>query len=117
MKEGDVVLTPIPQADSRVKYRPAIILREMPLYGALLVCGVSTQPHHYVQEFSEIDPATMQETFESNATFHSSFRQRLKLGVETIRIATACATMHALWRKRCPNHPTWCLARSANRRA
>ena len=54
MKEGDVVLTPIPQADSRVKNRPAIILREMPSYGDLLVCGVSTQLHHYLQGFDEI---------------------------------------------------------------
>src|SRR5437868_13185526 len=41
---------PIPQADSRVKNRPAIILREMPSYGDLLVCGVSTQLHHYLQD-------------------------------------------------------------------
>jgi len=54
MKEGDVVLTPIPQADSRVKNRPALILREMPSYGDLLVCGVSTQLHHYIQGFDEI---------------------------------------------------------------
>lgn len=43
MKEGDVVLTPLPQADGQIKNRPAIILREMPPYGDLLVCGVSTQ--------------------------------------------------------------------------
>lgn len=30
MKEGDVVLTPIPQADGMIKNRPAIVLREMP---------------------------------------------------------------------------------------
>ncbi len=30
MKEGDVVLTPLPQADGQVKNRPTIILREMP---------------------------------------------------------------------------------------
>ena len=54
MKEGDVVLTPISQADSRVKHRPALILRDMPSYGDLLVCGVSTQLHHYIQGFDEI---------------------------------------------------------------
>jgi mRNA interferase MazF len=54
MKEGDVVLTPIPQADGKVKNRPAILLREMPLYGDMLVCGISTQLHHYVQAFDEI---------------------------------------------------------------
>lgn len=54
MKEGDVVLTPILQADGNVKNRPAIILREMPSYGDILVCGVSTQLHHYVQGFDEL---------------------------------------------------------------
>jgi mRNA interferase MazF len=54
MQEGDVILTPIPQADGRVKNRPAIFLREMPLYGDLLVCGISTQLHHYVSGFDEI---------------------------------------------------------------
>ena len=54
MKEGDVILTPIPQADGNVKNRPAIFLREMPSYGDLLVCGVSTQLHHYVQGLDEI---------------------------------------------------------------
>src|SRR3954453_24221304 len=54
MKEGDVVLTPIPQADSKVKNRPAIILREMPPYRDLLVCGVSTQLHQQVKDFDEI---------------------------------------------------------------
>jgi len=34
MKEGNVVLTPIPQADGLIKNRPAIILREMPPYKA-----------------------------------------------------------------------------------
>ncbi len=54
MKEGDVVLTPIPQADGRVKNRPAIVLGEMPGYGDVLVCGVSTQLQHDVQSFDEI---------------------------------------------------------------
>ncbi len=54
MKEGDVVLTPIPQADGRIKNRPAIILREMPPYQDLLVCGVSTQLRQQVKDFDEI---------------------------------------------------------------
>lgn len=54
MKEGDVVLTPIPQADGRVKNRPAIVLREMLPYRDLLVCGVSTQLKQSVKDFDEI---------------------------------------------------------------
>ncbi len=54
MKEGDVILTPIPQADGQVKNRPAIILREMPPYRDVLVCGVSTQLRQQVDNFDEI---------------------------------------------------------------
>jgi mRNA interferase MazF len=58
MNQGDVVLTPVPQADGRIKNRPAIILREMPSYGDLLVCGVSTQLRQCVKGFDEtISPA------------------------------------------------------------
>lgn len=54
MKEGDIVLTPIPQADGDVKNRPALVLREMPRYRDLLVCGISTQLHQRVDGFDEI---------------------------------------------------------------
>jgi mRNA interferase MazF len=43
MKEGEVILTPIPQADGRIKHRPVIILRELPRYSDYLVCGVSSR--------------------------------------------------------------------------
>lgn len=48
MKEGDVILTPVPQADGVIKNRPAIILRELPPYRDFLACGVSTQLHQKV---------------------------------------------------------------------
>jgi mRNA interferase MazF len=54
MKEGDVALTPIPQADGTTKNRPAILLREFPPYKDFLVCGVSTQLHQKVEGFDEI---------------------------------------------------------------
>ncbi len=54
MKQGDVILTPVPQANGKMKNRPALILREMPSYGDLLVCGISKQLNHYVKDFDEI---------------------------------------------------------------
>ena len=65
MKEGDVILTPVPQADGAIKNRPAIILREMPPYKDFLICGVSTQLHQQVKDFDEIISA-------SDADFSSS---------------------------------------------
>ena len=54
MKEGDVVLTPVPQADGSIKNRPAILLREFPPYRDFLVCGISTQLRQEVKEFDEV---------------------------------------------------------------
>src|SRR5215207_2276329 len=54
MKQGDVVLTPVPQADGILKNRPAILLREMPPYRDVLVCGISTQLHQEVKGFDEV---------------------------------------------------------------
>lgn len=50
MKERDVVLTPLPQADGKIKNRPAIFLREMPPFQDILVCSVSTQLHQIAPE-------------------------------------------------------------------
>jgi len=54
MKEGDVVTALLPQAIGGFKKRPVVVLREMPKYGDLLVCGVSTQLHQYLKGFDEL---------------------------------------------------------------
>lgn len=55
MKESDVILAQLSQADEELKYRPAIVLREMPTpYRDLLVCGVSTNLNQYVHGFDDI---------------------------------------------------------------
>lgn len=54
MTEGEIILTPSPQADGKVKPRPALALREMPRYGDFLVCGISTQVHLRVPDFDEL---------------------------------------------------------------
>jgi mRNA interferase MazF len=53
MKEGDVVIVPMPQADGAVKNRPAVVLREMPPFRDMLVCGVSTQLRQAAKDFDE----------------------------------------------------------------
>lgn len=54
MKEGDVVFTPVPQANGAVKNRPAVILRGLPPYKDFLVCGVSTQLLQLITGFDEV---------------------------------------------------------------
>ena len=53
MKESDVILTPIPQADGQIRNRPALLLRKMPPFDDALVCGISTQLRHEVVGFDE----------------------------------------------------------------
>ena len=54
MQESKIILTPIPQSNGAIKNRPALILRKMPKYQDLLVCGVSTQLKQYIPNFDEI---------------------------------------------------------------
>jgi len=54
MKEGDVILTPLPQANGATKNRPALLLRELPPFGDYLACGISTQLHQAMPEFDEV---------------------------------------------------------------
>ncbi|MBM3891968.1 MAG: transcriptional regulator [Verrucomicrobia bacterium] len=54
MNEGDVVLAAFPQADGKIKNRPAIVLRIMPPFNDLLVCGVSRQLRQRVPDFDDI---------------------------------------------------------------
>jgi mRNA interferase MazF len=54
MKESDVLLAPLRQADGKLKDRPVVFLRQMPPFQDFLVCGVSTQLHQAVAGFDEI---------------------------------------------------------------
>ena len=81
MNEGDVVLTHLPQSDGNLKYRPAIILRRMPPFGDVLVCGVSTQLLQAAVDFDElIEPPD--EDFAGSGLRASSL---IRLGFLTIR--------------------------------
>ncbi len=53
MKEGDVILTALPQSNGAIKNRPALLLRELPPFGDYLACGISTQLHQAVPEFDD----------------------------------------------------------------
>ena len=54
MTEGDIVLVPLPQADGQLKVRPSLVLRRLPPFNDLLVCGVSTQLHQEAKGFDDI---------------------------------------------------------------
>ncbi len=55
MKEADVVLASLPQADGKSKLRPVLLLRKLPLrYNDFLVCGISTQLDQLIKNFDEL---------------------------------------------------------------
>jgi len=54
MTEGDILLALLPQSEGQRKIRPTLVLRRMPGFGDLLVCGISTQLRHQVGGFDEI---------------------------------------------------------------
>ncbi|MEI6329221.1 MAG: type II toxin-antitoxin system PemK/MazF family toxin [Pseudanabaena sp. ELA645] len=54
MQESKIILTPIPQSNGAIKNRPALVLRKMPKYQDLLICGISTQLKQYIPNFDEI---------------------------------------------------------------
>jgi mRNA interferase MazF len=54
MKDGDIVLTSLPQADNKQKLRPALVLRIMPAFNDLLLCGISSNLRNYIKGFDEI---------------------------------------------------------------
>ena len=54
MKEASVVLVSLAQADGQTKVRPALVLRTMPPFNDLLVCGISSQLHHESKGFDEV---------------------------------------------------------------
>ncbi len=80
IQEGDLILTPLPQADGRLKNRPALILRKMPPYDDFLVCGISTQLHRKVQDFDEII-SPFDDDFESSGLLAESL---IRLGFLTV---------------------------------
>lgn len=80
MKEGDVVIVAMPQADGGVKNRPVIFLREMPPFQDALVCGVSSQLRQEVRGFDEIVSPT-DDDFEASGLVGSSL---IRLGFLTV---------------------------------
>ena len=54
MESGSIILAALPQSDGKLKLRPALVLKIIPLYNDLLVCGISTQINQEVVGFDEI---------------------------------------------------------------
>jgi mRNA interferase MazF len=74
MKEGDVIILPMPQADGVVKNRPAIVLRKMPPFQDVLVYGLSTQLRQAAKGLDEVISANDADFFASGLKAESLIR-------------------------------------------
>lgn len=54
MKPGNIILTSLPQTDGHTKMRPALVLKEMPKFHDLMICGVSSNIRNFIEGFDEI---------------------------------------------------------------
>jgi mRNA interferase MazF len=55
---GTIILLDLRQSDGVLKRRPALVIRELPPYGDLLIAGISTQLH---QEIPDLDIRLMEQ--------------------------------------------------------
>ncbi|MCX6154057.1 MAG: type II toxin-antitoxin system PemK/MazF family toxin [Candidatus Kapabacteria bacterium] len=76
MKEGEIVLADLLNSDGKFKKRPALILKVLPKYGDLLVCGVSTQIHQLLPDF-DLLLSTQSNDFQTSGLIKESI---IKLG-------------------------------------
>jgi mRNA interferase MazF len=54
MSEGDILIAALQQSDGAIKKRPVLLLRRMPAYDDLLVCGISSRLHQFISGFDEM---------------------------------------------------------------
>jgi mRNA interferase MazF len=100
MKEGDVVVLPLPQADGRVKNRPAIVLREMPPFQDVLVCGVSTQLRQAAKDFDDLISSSDSDFVSSGLIEESLIRLGFLVVVSRSRIAGSIGSISSERHKR-----------------
>ena len=100
MKEGDVIVVPLPQADGMVKNRPAIILREMPPFRDVLVCGVSTQLRQATKDFDEVISPSDADFISSGLMAESLIRLGFLVVVARTKIVGSIGSISAARHKR-----------------
>lgn len=54
MREGDIVLASLQQADWQRKQRPVLLLKQMPPFQDWLVCNISSQLRQAVPDFDTV---------------------------------------------------------------
>jgi mRNA interferase MazF len=100
MRQGDLVVVPMPQSDGMVKNRPAVILREMPPFQDLLVCGVSTQLRQAAKGFDDVISRSDADFASSGLKEESLIRLGFLVAVPRNKVAGAIGSISTARHKR-----------------
>jgi mRNA interferase MazF len=96
MREGDLILTSLQQADGQYKLRPVLVLRQLPTYDDFLVCGISTQLHQEILNFDVVLEAHADNGLRANSLIRLSFLAILSVSDRRATIGRVNATTHRL---------------------
>lgn len=114
-----MILTPLAQADGIVKNRPALCLRELPPWGDVLVCGISTQLRQCAPNFDEIiaraDPDFAPSGLVAASVVRLGFRAALPRNRVLGSIGSVSPERHARLLRRLASHLTERIEGPANK--
>ena len=95
--EGKIIVTVFPQ-DEQKKLRPALILREFPKYGDVLLCGITSRLHQHTDGFDVLldkhHPDFENTGLKSPGVFRLNMLTMLSKSNIKGTIGTVSATMH-----------------------
>jgi mRNA interferase MazF len=96
MREGDIILTNLQQADGQYKLRPVLVLRQLPTYDDFLVCGISTQLHQEIIDFDVVLEAHPDNGLRANSLVRLSFLAILSVSDRRATIGHIPSNIHQL---------------------
>jgi mRNA interferase MazF len=94
LKAGDIALAVIPQDDQQ-KIRPVLILKTLPKFNDLLVCGISSQIHRLIPDFDLLLKDTHLAFAESGLKGTSIFRLGSLAVLQPSKIIVAIGTLRS----------------------
>ncbi len=96
MREGDIILTSLQQADGQYKLRPVLVLHQLPTYDDFLVCGISTQLYQEIIDFDVMLEAHPDNGLRANSLIRLSFLAILSLMDRRATIGRVPSDIHGL---------------------
>ena len=108
MTPGSIILASVQQSDGQFKKRPALVLVEVPPYGDLLICGISSKVRHEVAGFDEVirqsDPDFAQTGLKADSLIRLGLLATVPASSVAGRLGVLAPERHAALRSRLAAH-------------